>query len=77
MLFPAYIASFPFIFLPSLSITFEVAFEAILLTNPGKTSLAKGMARSVIFLLTISITRVPNLLIRLGRNLHDLIILDK
>ena len=40
--FPALTAIFPFIFLPSLSITLEVAFEAKLFNNPGKISLAKG-----------------------------------
>ena len=41
--FPACTAPFPLIFLSNLFI----AFEAKLLTNPGKLSLAKGIARSV------------------------------
>ena len=38
--FPAMIVHFPFIYL----LTLFFAFEAKLLTNPGKLSLAKGIA---------------------------------
>ena len=41
--FPALTAAFPLIFLPNLLI----AFQAKLLTNCGRLSLAKGIARSV------------------------------
>ena len=44
---PALTAHFPHIFLPNLSITFGVAFEAKLLTNTGMLSLAKGIAKYV------------------------------
>ena len=39
--FPTLTAPFPLIFIPSLCITFEVVFEAKLLTNPSQISLAK------------------------------------
>ena len=42
--FPAITAPFPLIFLSNLFI----AFEAKLLTNPDKSSLAKGIAKSAI-----------------------------
>ena len=42
-LFPALTAPFPLIF----GSNFFIAFEAKLLTNPGKFSLAKAIARSV------------------------------
>ena len=45
-LFPALTVPFPFIFLSNLFFAFEVK----LLTNSGKLSLAKGIARSVILL---------------------------
>ena len=44
-LFPALIASLPLIFLPILFI----AFQATLLTNPGKLSLAKEIGNSVVY----------------------------
>ena len=47
--FPALIAPFPLIFLSNL----VIAFEAKFLPNPGKLSLAKGMARYVIHFLPI------------------------
>ena len=46
--FHALTASFPLIFLSNLFI----AFEAKLLTNPGKLSLAKGIARSLYYFIT-------------------------
>ena len=46
--FPVLIAPCSVIFLPSLSTTFEVAFQAKLLTNPAKTFLVKERARSFI-----------------------------
>ena len=46
--FLALTASFPFSSLPSLSNTFQVAVEAKLLANPGKLSLAKRRAISII-----------------------------
>ena len=44
---PALTTSFQFIFLPSLSVKCDVAFETKLLANPGKISLAKGTATFV------------------------------
>ena len=58
--FPALAAFFPLIFISDLFI----AFEARLLTNPGKLSLAKGIAKSVITFLP----KLPNIL---RRNLPD------
>ena len=43
--FPALTALFGLIFLLSLSNTFEVLFEAKVLTIPGKLPVAKGLAR--------------------------------
>ena len=40
-------APFPIILLSNLFIALEAVFEAILLTNPGKLFLAKGITRSV------------------------------
>ena len=42
--FPVLTASFELILISNLFIAFEAAFEAILLTNPGKTSLGKRTA---------------------------------
>ena len=46
--FPALTAPFPLVFISNSFI----AFEAKLLTNPGKLSWAKGIARSVIIFFT-------------------------
>ena len=54
--FPALTAPFPFIFLLDLFIP----FKAKLLTNPGKLSLDKGIAKSVI----TSFPKLPNVLRR-------------
>ena len=45
-LFPTFTSPFP-VFFPNLYSTFEVAFEAMLLNNRVKTSLAKRTARFV------------------------------
>ena len=46
--FPALTAPFLLILLLNSFIVDEDAFEALFLTNPGKLSLAKGTARSVL-----------------------------
>ena len=51
---PTFAAPFPLILLLNLFIAFETAFEAILLINPGKLFLAKGIYKSVT-------TSLPNL----------------
>ena len=43
--FTYFTVSLPLILLSNLSITFEAAFKAILLTNPGKMSLGKETAK--------------------------------
>ena len=53
---PIVTAPFPLIFLPSLSITLEVALLTKLLTNPGKLSLAQRMARYIITFLPNSLS---------------------
>ena len=63
---------FSLIVLPSLSITFEVAFESNLLTNQSILYLAIGITRSVITSLPI-LPKLPNIS---RRNPLDLIILD-
>ena len=45
--FPGHAVPFPLNLHSKLSIEFETAFEAILLTNPGKLTLEKVIARSV------------------------------
>lgn len=56
--FPALKVPLPILLLPNLSNLFKAAFKAILLVNPGKTSLAKGIATFVSAFLANSLSNL-------------------